>query len=137
MFDDFMEEVRKRQKIREIKRKLRAVEQKISDMASLKESFTACREGLNTSLESWNTAYESYNQIELAPEIQLIDSFEGVSAQQLATDVPQTINSIAESAVRIECIAVAIGAQIFKIDLYVAELEKEKIALEAELAALS
>ena len=84
----------------------------------------------------WASQYESYSLLDLAPDIQVTDSFEGTSAQQLALDVPTTVEAMANAASHMSELLPGIADQVQKIEEYVEELQLKKQGIQAQIDAL-
>lgn len=134
---DWLAEQRKREEINRLKRQIDEINSEIRIMLELKQSYYDCKNAINTSLDSWNQAYETYNGIDLAPDIQVPESFEGVAAQQLALDVTLTVTEIADSAQKVGGLISGIDDQITKLTAYIEKLNGQIRGLQAQIAAIS
>lgn len=91
---------------------------------------------MNAAMERWESDYEAYNKIELAPAINVTDSFEGLAAEQLALDFPVTVEEISNIAAEVSGVIGSIADQLTQIDEYVKTLDDRIAELHAQLEAL-
>lgn len=134
--DGFLEELEKRKKRRELRKKIQKLEKEITSLNEAKESYSSHKTTINQNLETWESKCELYNNVELTPDIEVKDMFEGFVAEQFAVDLPEKYERIQSAADKMKIIAEGISDQISKIEEYVTELEQQKALLEAELAAI-
>lgn len=134
---DWLAEQKKREEINRLKRQIEEINSEIRNMLELKQSYYDCKNAINTSLDSWNQAYEAYKGIDLAPDIQVPESFEGVAAKQLALDVPTTVTEMADSAQKVGGLLSGIDDQITKLTAYIEKLNGQIRGLQAQIAAIS
>lgn len=130
---DLWDKIKRR---REIMQKIAKLNRKKELVLLTKEYIETSRLYMNTAMERWELDYTSYSGIELAPDIKVEDSFEGLAAEQLALDFPVTVEEISSIATEVSGVIGAIADQITKIDEYVKTLDVEIEKLYAQLAAL-
>lgn len=131
--DAFWEKLAKK---REIRDKINKLEKEIRTVENIKTLMESIKNQMSKEQEQWELKHGEYMGLELAPYIKVIDSFEGVAAEQLALDFPQTVTDIENISAQITEILTGIADQILKIDDYIAELQIQVDALYAELDAL-
>lgn len=128
-----LERIRRR---REIKAKIREIRKEIQELNEIIQYYEKCGTMINEHIEAWNNQYRCYQSLELAPDIKVVNSFEGVSADYFAGNLPQMIEDIQSKAGKMAEVAGGIGEQTAKITEYIEKLNKKIEALEEELASI-
>ncbi len=120
----------------ELKERIRKLKKEIDGLESVKESIGWYGEQITTSMEDWELQYGEYTQLDLAPDINVTDYFEGMAAEQLALDVPPAVTEINDLYSSMSEVMAGIGDQIPKIDEYITELNEQITELNNQLDAL-
>lgn len=134
--DSFFEELEKKRKRRELRKKIEKLEKEINSLNETKESYNSHKKAINTKLEIWEGQCGFYDNIELTPDIEKKDMFEGFAAEAFAADLPEKYEWIRTAADKMKPVVAGICEQVSKIEEYVAELEQRKALLKAELEAI-
>lgn len=121
---------------REIMSEISALNREKELILLTKEYIETSRLYMNSAMERWELDYTAYSGIELAPDIKVEDSFEGMAAEQLALDFPVTVIEISSIATEVSGVIGAIADQLTKIDEYVETLDIKIDELYARLAEL-
>ena len=87
-----------RNQINSLRNQMGEISAEITKMKEIIYFYEDIKRTINENAEAWNQQYGVYSSLELAPEIQVTDSFEGISANQLSLDVPQTIDVMSSAA---------------------------------------
>ncbi len=125
-----------RNQINSLRNQMGEISAEITKMKEIIYFYEDIKRTINENAEAWNQQYGVYSSLELAPEIQVTDSFEGISANQLSLDVPQTIDVMSSAANQMATVLPGIAEQIRKIEDYIAELEVKKQGLQAQIDTL-
>lgn len=133
---DWEQRRERERKRREISNKISKLEQEISKMRELVMTLQKSERQIKDGLESFSRAYQSYTGNPLAPDIFQKDVFEGMSAQQLAIDIPEAVQKLLNTAGQVSILMGGIQEQVRNIEEYINELRDEIGDLRAALAAL-
>lgn len=108
----------------------------ISEVENIKSSMMTIKKQINTEQDNWTSKLREYNELELSPEINMKDNFEGLAAQQLAIDFPIHVVEINTINGQMSGVMCAIDDQISKIDEYIEKINEEIRSLQSELDSL-
>lgn len=131
--EEFMEKWRKK---REIQNKIDELGDLITEVRNVKEEMARIKRQINLEIDNWEMKYSEYLKLELAPEIRIINSFEGLAAEQLALDMPPMVTEINDAAGKVIEIVSGIDDQIGKIEEYIEELNRAINDLKSQMEAL-
>ena len=109
---------------------------KVSEVENIKSSMMTIKKQIDTEYENWTSKLREYNELELSPEINMKDNFEGLAAEQLALDFPIHVVEINAINGQMSVVMCAIDDQISKIDEYIDKINEEIRALQNELDSL-
>lgn len=135
-WDEWKANWERRERIKNLQRDIAGYGEIIRRLQEIKRSYNTYKTQIMNAAEDWDSQYERYNALDLAPDIKVTDCFEGASADQLAIDVPQVIDSIVKAEGQVLAVVAGIYDQINKIDEYIEVLERQKSALQAQLNSL-
>lgn len=130
------EDKERREAIKRLQSDIEGLNGIIDRLQDIKHSYNECKRQINTALEEWDMQYRIYCDMDLAPDIMMVNSFEGTAAEQLAIEVPQVIEGILSASGQMAAVLSGIEDQILKIDEYIDELKAQKAELLEQLAAL-
>lgn len=105
-------------------------------MKNIKLSIERIRLQIEGSIEDWETEHTQYVSLDLTEEIQILNSFEGKAAEDLALNFPPIVEEITAADGKAAEVASAIGDQLTKIDDYIEILKAKRDELYAQLEAL-
>ena len=120
----------------EIKNKISKLRSKILKMEALKMSLGRNETKISTEIDNWDLKLGEYQNLDLAPDINVEDSFEGMAAEQLALEIPPTVTEINNIAGQMSEVLSGIAHQVEKIDDYIEKILREIALLQAEYDAL-
>lgn len=130
---DFLERLKKRIAIQ---KEINEIRHKIGVAERIKSSLTQLKLQMNAELDCWNEQYAEYIKLDLAPDIKVVDSFEGQAAEQLALDFPVAVTEINDISGQISEVVTGVDDQIAKIDEYIEKLNAQIATLLSRLEAL-
>lgn len=120
----------------ELHREISGLRGDVQLMGNIKSSFEKVKTKINSELESWDSKREEYMGLDLAPDINILNSFEGMAAEQFALDFPPMVTEIEGIAGQMSNVVSEIGNQILKIENYIEELNSKITTLTCQLNAL-
>lgn len=126
----------KLQKRHEINRKIGELMDKIYKLQRLRSEIERVKQQIDRERETWDMEYNVYISSSLAEEIMVTNHFEGLAAEQLASNFPDKVNSINNHAGKTAEVSVEIGYVLIAIDTQIALLNIKIAGLKNELAAL-
>ncbi len=121
---------------KELKRKISEINNEITMLENIKLSIERIRLQIEGSIEDWETEHTQYDSLDLTEEIQILNSFEGKAAEDLALNFPPIVEEITAADGKAAEVASAIGDQLTKIDDYIEILKAKRDELCAQLEAL-
>lgn len=130
------ESLEKLQRRREIQNKIADLRGEIGKKEMIRFSFEQYQTRISEELENWDMKYEEYMGIDLGPDIKVIDSFEGMAAEQLVLDFLPVVTEINDIAGKMSEVLSGIADQISKIDTYIEKLNVEIAELRCQLEAI-
>lgn len=130
------ESLEKLQRRREIQNKIADLRGEIGKKEMIRFSFEQYQTRISEELENWDMKYEEYMGIDLGPDIKVIDSFEGMAAEQLVLDFLPVVTEINDIAGKMSEVLSGIADQISKIDTYIEKLNVEIAELLCQLEAI-
>ncbi|MBR5799866.1 MAG: hypothetical protein IKY23_07365 [Lachnospiraceae bacterium] len=138
--EDWKEERERRNQIRMqingLRNRIGEINSEITKMREIIYFYQDIKRSIQEKAEAWGREYARYGALDLAPNIQVTDSFEGMAARQLSMDVPQTVDRIQLNSCLMSDLIPGIADQIKKIEDYIVERELEKQRLQAQIDAL-
>ncbi len=130
---DFWENLQAR---RELKKQIDEISNEITMLERIKTAIERIRLQIEEGIEDWEAEYAQYINLDLTEDIQVINSFEGKAAEDLAFNFPPIVKEINEADGKVSTVASAIGDQLIKIDEYMEILKTKRDELYTQLEAL-
>ncbi len=130
---DFWENLQAR---RELKKQIDEISNEITMLERIKTAIERIRLQIEEGIEDWEAEYAQYINLDLTEDIQVINSFEGKAAEDLAFNFPPIVKEINEADGKVSTVVSAIGDQLIKIDEYMEILKTKRDELYTQLEAL-
>ena len=126
----------RQQLIEGILTQIRGINEEITKLSTLRMRLGSCVIAIDRNQQRWNQEYHVYQNMELAPEVRIMDKFEGLAATGLAADVPPTVSSITEVAGRMSYVKGGIADQNTRLEERITRLRNEINTLQASLSSI-
>lgn len=130
---DILDKLRQK---REIRNRIAELNQEKTFILRIKQAIEMIELWLNEAMEWWESEHAAYQAIDLEPDINVVDSFEGLAAERLAMDFPGIVEEIGGIKEEVSGVIGAIAGQYAIMDEYVEKLDAQIDELYAQLAAL-
>ncbi len=121
---------------REILAKIQKLMKEITEMRELIQAFRRNGSVIGAALSRWDSQYGTYLSSDLAPQINVTDSYEGITAERFAGELPQAVGELASVCSQMQSVQGGIQDQIARLELYIDKLSMKAAELRAQLAAL-
>lgn len=135
-WDEWKARRERREKIERLQSNIEGLNEAIRRLQEIKRSYQTYNMQLVNAMQDWERQYESYNGIDLAQEIKVTDSYEGICADQMALDVPPIIERINNVKNQMASVSVGVYDQMTKIEDYIEVLQQQKMGFLTQLNAL-
>lgn len=128
-------DIEERQKFIEgILSQIRSLNAEISELSRLRMQLGNCAVVLDRNTQCWNQAYHAYLNMELAPEIRIMNQFEGVAADGLSADIPPVITYVEDNSGKLPMVSGGIADQKNRLEERMTKLRSEINTLQASLS---
>ncbi|MDO4305130.1 MAG: hypothetical protein Q4D94_14590 [Bacillota bacterium] len=121
---------------REILAKIQKLMKEIAQMRELMQEFRRNGSMIGAALSRWDSQYSVYCSSDLAPDINITDSYEGITAEHFAGELPQAVGDLAAACSQMQAVQGGIQDQITRLEQYIEKLNRKVAELRAQLAAL-
>lgn len=118
-----------------IRGKIRAVQEQINQARESMNDLKTINANVSNILDIWPNSLGVFHACAMAPII-VEDKFEGETAEKISTRLPVAIDEMKNTRISTKGVQMEVENQIKKLENYITELEEEKSALYAQLAAI-
>lgn len=101
-----------------------------------KRKLKAAKTRLDNAIEDWGRAYKAYENNTNLKEVVVADVFEGVIAEKLREELPETIQYMVTSDRKAASVSANTALQINNLDSYILVLQTRLNAVLAQMASL-
>lgn len=118
-----------------IRGKIRIVQEQINQAHESKNALKTIKAEISNLLDIWTNRLGAFNACTMALVV-VEGKFEGETAEKISIRLPEPISEMENTKSSAQTVQNEIDIQITKLGAYIAELEEEKSALYAQLAAI-